>query len=80
MQGATLIPRLIVDRSGTIIDAPDTATAAHDVTGGVAAKLEAAATCAAMGIPAVIVQVGTAHATDALAGKKPDVCTIVECL
>ena len=67
MQGATLIPRLIVDRSGTIIDAPDTATAAHDVTGGIATKIsEAGAVCAVTDV--FIAAAGTSYATAAVVG------------
>jgi isopentenyl phosphate kinase len=54
-----------------------TSTAAHDVTGGLAAKLEAAAQIAAGGTPVVIVQVGTEHAEAALRGEYPAVCTVV---
>jgi isopentenyl phosphate kinase len=55
-----------------------TSTAAHDVTGGLAAKLEAAAKCAAYGTPVYIVQVGTEDATAALTGETPRVYTLIE--
>lgn len=55
-----------------------TSTAAHDVTGGLAAKLEAAAKVAQCGVPVLIVQVGTAHAAAALAGEWPEVGTLIE--
>ena len=58
--------------------APTTTTAAHDVTGGLATKLEAAATIAAAGVRVVIVQVGTPHAEAALRGEVPQVCTLIE--
>ena len=51
--------------------------AAHDVSGGLAAKLESAAAIAAAGVPVCIVQVGTPHAAEALAGRWPEVCTRV---
>ena len=51
--------------------------AAHDVSGGLAAKLENAAAIAAAGVPVCIVQVGTPHAAEALAGRWPEVCTRV---
>ena len=54
-----------------------TSAAAHDVTGGLAAKLAAAAAIAARGIPVVIVQAGTEHAAAALAGDWPAVATVV---
>ena len=57
---------------------PATATAAHDVTGGLAAKLKAAAAIAAGGTPVVIVEVGTEHAAAALRGEFPEVCTRIE--
>lgn len=53
-------------------------TAAHDVTGGLAAKLEAAAAMAMSGTRVVIVQVGTPHAAAALKGIVPNVCTLIE--
>ena len=52
-------------------------TAAHDVTGGVAAKLQSAAAIAACGVDVVIVQAGTQHAAEALAGRWPARCTRV---
>ncbi len=92
--GALLLSRIVVDRntqkvlqlfrrtesgdSELLAGKLATSTAAHDVTGGLAAKLEAAAQCAACGTPVMIVQVGTEHATAALAGRTPKVCTMIE--
>lgn len=77
--GATLLRRLAVDRRGNLASAStvSTTTAAHDVTGGLATKLVAAAQCAACGVPVVIVEVGTVHAETALRGEVPEVCTLV---
>ena len=74
--GATLIPRILV--GGGAGPAVKTSTALHDVTGGVAAKLEAAIAIARSGTRVVIVEAGTAHARAALRGEIPDVCTLVE--
>ena len=49
----------------------------NQVSGGLAAKLESAAAIAASGVPVCIVQVGTPHAAEALAGRWPEVCTRV---
>mmetsp|Transcript_692 Transcript_692/g.2021 ORF Transcript_692/g.2021 Transcript_692/m.2021 type:complete len:306 (-) Transcript_692:321-1238(-) len=74
--GAALIPRLcVVDGD---IRLPETSTAAHDVTGGLAAKLESAARIARAGTPVLIVEVGTESAAAALRGEVPPVCTVIE--
>ena len=74
--GATLVPRISVGAGrGPKIA---TSTALHDVTGGVAAKLEAAIDIARAGTPVVVVEAGTAHARAALRGEVPDACTLVE--
>ena len=86
--GAALLPELRVGRGGALRVAARggagaaaaeiaTSTAAHDVTGGLAAKLTAAAAIAARGIPVVIAQAGTEHAAAALAGERPEVGTVV---
>ena len=88
--GAALLPELRVGRGGALrvaarggagagAEAAEiaTSTAAHDVTGGLAAKLTAAAAIAARGIPVVIAQTGTEHAAAALAGERPEVGTVV---
>lgn len=77
-EGATLLARIAVGADGTLLCATSTSTAAHDVTGGLAAKLDAAAAIAQVGVPVVIVQVGTVHADVALRGEVPAVCTLVE--
>lgn len=87
-QGAELIPEIHIGRNGELsfprgpVGSPGAAgisssVAAHDVSGGLAAKLESAATIAAAGVPVCIVQVGTPHAKEALAGRWPEVCTRV---
>ena len=74
--GATLVPRISVGaRRGPKIA---TSTALHDVTGGVAAKLESAIAIARAGTPVVVVEAGTVHARAALRGEVPGVCTLVE--
>ena len=74
--GATLVPRISVGAGrGPKIA---TSTALHDVTGGVAAKLESAIAIARAGTPVVVVEAGTAHARAALRGEVPEVCTLVE--
>jgi len=75
--GAALLRRIVVGPSGEVVDLPQMRTAAHDVTGGVAAKLSAAARVAAGGVPVVIVEVGTVHAEAALRGEWPERCTVV---
>jgi hypothetical protein len=57
----------------------ETASAhAHDVTGGIAAKLQAAVgVVVGCGIPVFVVEVGTASAAQALAGQVPDTCTVI---
>eukprot|EP01041_Mallomonas_annulata_P006405 gene6405-12948_t len=54
---------------------PETDTAAHDVTGGIRTKIQAAADIALLGIPVYIVQVNTEHAYAALSGNEPKVAT-----
>ena len=76
--GATLLARIAVASDGTLQRATATSTAEHDVTGGLAAKLDAAAAIAKEGVPVVIVQVDTEHALTALRGEIPKVCTLVE--
>ena len=73
--GATLVPRISVGAGRCPKIA--TSTALHDVTGGVAAKLESAIAIARAGTPVVVVEAGTAHARAALRGEVPDVCTLV---
>ena len=74
--GATLVPRISVGAGrGPKIA---TSTALHDVTGGVAAKIESAIAISRAGTPVVVVEAGTAHARAALRGEVPDVCTLVE--
>jgi len=55
---AILIPTLSVS-DGSLEAFPSTSTATHDVTGGLCAKLAAAATVADLGCPVDIVQVGS---------------------
>ena len=74
--GATLVPRILVGCGAG--PAVKTSTALHDVTGGVAAKLEAAIAIARAGTPVVVVEAGTTHARAALRGEVPEVCTLVE--
>ena len=60
-------------------EGPATSTAAHDVSGGLAAKLTAAAKVAASGVPVLIVEAGTPHADAALRGvQRPRVGTRIE--
>eukprot|EP00750_Incisomonas_marina_P019174 INCI3243.4.p2 GENE.INCI3243.4~~INCI3243.4.p2 ORF type:complete len:121 (-),score=13.54 INCI3243.4:676-1038(-) len=74
-----LIPLIEVDHRGRFInDLPGTTTAAHDVTGGIMGKLRAAAAIAAKGVQVIIAEVGTEHAANALAGKVPEVCTVIK--
>ena len=49
----------------------------HDVTGGIAGKLQTAVDIARLGIPVYIVQAGTEHALKAMQGIKPDICTVI---
>ena len=77
---AELVKRVDVDaRSGELLPlALETETADHDVTGGIAAKLSAAArVAAATRLPVDIVRVGTAAADLALRGSEPDRATRV---
>ena len=41
-------------------------------------KLRAAAAIAAKGVQVIIAEVGTEHAANALAGKVPEVCTVIK--
>ena len=75
--GATLVPRIAVG-AGRGPPKIATSTALHDVTGGVAAKLEAAIAIARSGTRVVIVEAGTVYARAALRGEVPGVCTLVE--
>ena len=77
-EGASLLPRIGVEADGTLRVAAATSTASHDVTGGLAAKIDAAAQIALSGCRVVIVQVGTRHAEAALRGELPEVCTLIE--
>jgi len=75
--GATLIPEILVSRDGTCA-LPVTSTAAHDVTGGIAEKLQTAiAVVTQCEIPVYVVQVGTEHAAEALAGRVPRIATVL---
>lgn len=49
----------------------------HDVTGGIAGKLQAAVDIARLGIPVYIVEAGTEHALKAMQGIRPDKCTVI---
>eukprot|EP01035_Chromulina_nebulosa_P028501 gene28501-37626_t len=49
----------------------------HDVTGGIAGKLQAAVDIARLGIPVYIVEAGTDHALQAMRGIRPDKCTVI---
>ena len=89
-QGATLLSEIRVGRGGALRVVREsgasaseasaeitTSVAAHDVTGGLAAKLRAAAAIAARGTPVLIVQAGTDHSAAALAGERPLVGTLL---
>lgn len=54
-----------------------TSKVAHDVTGGIAGKLQAAMDIARLGIPVFIVEAGTEHALKAMQGIRPDKCTVI---
>ena len=75
--GAVLLEELFVSRNGELVENLATSTSAHDVTGGIRAKLEAACRIAADGTPVVIVQAATEHAERALAGRRPRVATLI---
>ena len=90
--GAKLLRDISVRRNGEIVLPVDggagdggkdaalgisSTTAAHDVTGGIAAKLRSAAVIAATGLDVCIVEAGTPHAAEALAGQWPERCTRV---
>ena len=52
-----------------------TSEAAHDVTGGIRAKVDAAATIASRGVMVIVCEAGTRHAEAALRALDPAVCT-----
>mmetsp|Transcript_46762 Transcript_46762/g.91289 ORF Transcript_46762/g.91289 Transcript_46762/m.91289 type:complete len:316 (+) Transcript_46762:30-977(+) len=69
---ASLIPEVRVDRDGRVVTNGIDASASghgHDVTGGLAAKLGAAAEVARGGVPVVVVRCGSAAAEAAILGK-----------
>lgn len=75
--GAKLIPEILVSADGKA-SLPEMSTAEHDVTGGIEEKLKTAiGVVLKCKIPVYIVQVGTQHAADALAGKVPKVATVL---
>ena len=81
---ARLIRHVSVDRRGNlvmpgrgVVDGSSSSKGVVDVTGGIRAKLDAAAQMAKIGVPVYIVQVGTAHALQALRGEVPDIGTAV---
>ena len=77
VSGATLIDEIVVQSDGTVTF-PETTTARHDVTGGIRGKIECAVHIALQGVPVVIVQAGTDHARQALAGNIPyGHCTLI---
>ena len=88
--GSALLRQIQVDRRGRIaacrteirdealMGVPSMTTAAHDVTGGIAAKVESACQIAADGTKVVVVEVNTIHAAAAMRGEVPDVCTVIE--
>ena len=65
-------------RKGERSGVPSMSVAAHDVTGGIAGKLDAAFAIAAAGVPVTIVEAGTPHAEAALRGETPQRCTVIE--
>ncbi len=76
---ACLLTEIRVDRRGRLVlpAPPTTATAEHDVTGGIGAKLEVAARVAAAGVPVCVCEAGSEHAAAALAGRRPQTCTLI---
>ncbi len=75
---ASLLAEIRVDRRGRLIlPAPTTTAAEHDVTGGIGSKLEVAARIAAAGVPVCVCEAGSEHAAAALAGRRPQTCTII---
>lgn len=74
--GAQLIPEILVGKDGSCT-LPEMSTAEHDVTGGIEEKLKTAIAVVKLGIPVMIVQVGTEHAAAALRGDTPKVMTIL---
>jgi isopentenyl phosphate kinase len=77
---ATLVEKIEIDEDGTVTTPGVTASGSsheHDVTGGLAGKLGAAATLAKRSVPVVIVQCGTDNAKQALRGEEVAVGTQV---
>mmetsp|Transcript_10873 Transcript_10873/g.17708 ORF Transcript_10873/g.17708 Transcript_10873/m.17708 type:complete len:376 (-) Transcript_10873:148-1275(-) len=75
---AKLIPRIFVHKDGsTDIQVDTSSTAAHDVTGGIQAKLQAAIDIATLGVDVVIVKAGSTHAMEAMRGNVPARGTII---
>lgn len=81
---AALIERIAVDAAGraTLSGAPRgaavrTATASHDVTGGLEAKLRSARDLARAGIPTYLARVGTPAAERAISGEPPGEGTVI---
>jgi isopentenyl phosphate kinase len=81
---ATLVDRIEIDKDGHVIVSEASgeveatgSTHEHDVTGGLAAKLGAAATIAKGNTPVTIVQCGTISAQQALRGSEVDIGTLV---
>ena len=74
---AELVEEIVVKSDGSI-RFPETTTASHDVTGGIRGKIECAVEIAKLGVPVVIVQIGTDHALKALSGEIPfGNCTLI---
>jgi isopentenyl phosphate kinase len=76
--GAILLRQIVVSKSGELqgLDAFESSAAVHDVTGGIRAKVAAAAAIASRGVPVIVCEAGTPHAARALRGMQPDVCTL----
>ena len=77
--GAVLLAELRVSRRGALVQsaALETSASAHDVTGGIRGKLDAACRIAASGVPVCVVQAATEHAERAMAGRRPRVATLI---
>lgn len=75
--GALLLRQIVISESGEVegLDAFDSSAAAHDVTGGIRAKVAAAAAIASRGVPVIVCEAGTPHAARAIRGLEPEVCT-----
>lgn len=75
--GALLLRRITVSPSGQMhgLDAFESTAAAHDVTGGIRAKVAAAAAIASLGVPVLVCQAGSVHASRAIRGLEPEVGT-----